>query len=293
MELSVCMIVKNEAKNIERAVLCARKVADEIIIVDTGSTDKTRSILDSMNQPFRTYEWRDSFAEARNESLKYATKDWVFWMDADDNITDDCAKRINILKQRAADSVYMVNVVNVNTELNGTVGSNSFMHIRLFPNNQGLHFVGRVHEQLTGEALLKLKRFYSEDIVVEHLGYASKEHQQESLRRNIRLQMIALGFPENRDFFSFDMGPEIYCIYHAHSLVVWYRHIFITSLNPFINDVPGTNEARLQQMKNTVTDYLAVYVDGLKVVNDKNNEKMISDIESALNTGVVNVCAGY
>ena len=290
MGLSVCMIVKNEARNIAQAVLSARKVADELIIVDTGSTDDTRRILDSMNQPFTCIEWRDSFAAARNESIKLATQSWIMWMDADDVITDDCAMRINALKKREPDSVFMFSVTNANTEMREEIGhSKTFMQMRMFPNHQGLVFSGRVHEQISGEALLKLKIFHAEDVMVEHHGYSLEQHQKESLRRNIRLQMIDLGFPENKDFFSFEMGPDIFCLYSPDTLAMWYRHIYIASINPFVDVQPDTHEARFERMKEAARDYLRVYADSMKRCKRVDNEKMIEDVESAINTGAVNV----
>jgi len=291
MGLSVCMIIKDEAANILRAVESARKVADELVIVDTGSMDGTRKLLTGAGVAFHTAEWRDSFAEARNISMSLATQDWLFWMDADDVITDDCARRINALKAKPADSVFLFNVVNINTALNETVGrSNEFMQLRMFPNHKGLKFVNRVHEQVAGDALHTLNRGYAEDVVIEHYGYSNHAHQIESLRRNIRLQMIDIGFPANTDFFSFDIGENVYCIYHPKSLAIWYRHIYLGCIDPFRDDVPKSHEDRFALMKTETVRFLSTYIDGMRVAKAKDCEKMIADIEAAIDTGAFNVC---
>ena len=294
MGLSVCMIVKNEERNIVRAVENARKIADEIIILDTGSTDNTRRLLDSIGQPFKTTEWRDSFSLARNESLALCTLPWIFWMDADDIITDDCAMKINKLKQMPPDSVFMFDIINANTEIRDDIGQpGKFKHIRMFPNFKGIKFQGRVHEQVVGEALLTLNRLYAEDVLIEHHGYSVKQHQTESLRRNIRLQMLEhpFGFPENTDFFSFELGPDIFCIYHPRALAIWYRHIYVATLDPFVSGCPDTHAERFMKMQQAAKDYLRSYADGMRVCKKMENAKVLTDIEAALKDGKINVCA--
>jgi glycosyltransferase involved in cell wall biosynthesis len=97
--ISVCMIAKNEEENIKNSLECARKFADEIIVVDTGSEDATPEIARSMGAKVYFFPWCDDFSAARNESLKYATCDWILWLDADDIIDDVNIERIKELKK--------------------------------------------------------------------------------------------------------------------------------------------------------------------------------------------------
>ncbi|NQV91498.1 glycosyltransferase [Candidatus Woesearchaeota archaeon] len=85
--LSVCMIVKNEALHLENALNSIKDLADEIIIVDTGSTDRTKAIAKKFTLNIYDYKWDDDFAAARNESLKYANCDWILVLDADETIS--------------------------------------------------------------------------------------------------------------------------------------------------------------------------------------------------------------
>lgn len=287
------MIVKNEAANIARAVLSARRVADEIIILDTGSTDETLSILTAMGQPFFTTSWRDSFSIARNESLSKATKPWILWMDADDVITEDAAIRIRALKEKPLENFYLFYIKNIDPldpEIVGQSSDDKFMQFRMFPNFKGLSFDGRVHEQIAGEALGKLACCLAEDVVIEHHGYSSRQHIKESLRRNIRLQMISMGFPANTDFFEFMVGEDIYCIYHPNTIAVWYKKHYMTHFNPFEFCIPETAEERFQVMKKQVKVYLQSHLDGLRVSLTPDFEQWVRDIEKALKTGEVNVC---
>ena len=79
--LSVAMIVRNEGATIERALNCARLFADEMIVVDTGSTDETVAKAEAMGAKVRHFRWVDDFAAARNYSFSQCAMDWIIWPD--------------------------------------------------------------------------------------------------------------------------------------------------------------------------------------------------------------------
>src|SRR3979411_386218 len=87
--VSLCMIVKNEAANLPACLASIQGLPPEIVVVDTGSTDHTRDIALQFGAKVYDFPWVDSFAAARNESLKHATGDWIFWLDADDRLDND------------------------------------------------------------------------------------------------------------------------------------------------------------------------------------------------------------
>ena len=84
--ISLCMITKNEEKFLELCLNSVKSIVDEIIIVDTGSTDKTKEIAKKFNAKIIDFKWIDDFSAAKNESLKHATRDWVLVLDADEVI---------------------------------------------------------------------------------------------------------------------------------------------------------------------------------------------------------------
>src|SRR5207237_2451906 len=86
MRVSLCMIVKNEEHNLADCLASVADLVDEVIIIDTGSTDRTKDIAAGFGARVFDFPWVDSFAAARNESLRHATGDWVFWMDGDDRL---------------------------------------------------------------------------------------------------------------------------------------------------------------------------------------------------------------
>ena len=87
--LSVCMIVKNEEKNLPRCLESIKNLADEIIVVDTGSDDNSVEIAKSYGAKIGCFKWNNNFSDARNASLNMATKDWIFFLDADEEISKE------------------------------------------------------------------------------------------------------------------------------------------------------------------------------------------------------------
>ena len=98
--VSLCMIVRNEEQVLGRCLSCVKDFADEIIIVDTGSTDKTKEIASLFTNQIYDFPWIDDFAAARNFAFLKGTGDYLFWLDADDVITEEEQKKLMKLKMR-------------------------------------------------------------------------------------------------------------------------------------------------------------------------------------------------
>jgi glycosyltransferase involved in cell wall biosynthesis len=134
MELSVALIVKNEAKVLDRC-LSSVKGADEYVVVDTGSSDNTKEIAKRYTDKIYNFKWCDDFEKARNYALKKCTKDWILFMDADwvlSNSIDDVKKSI------AGDAV--------SVKLVASSGGHHFLPV-LF--KKGLVYKGKVHETIS------------------------------------------------------------------------------------------------------------------------------------------------
>ena len=95
--LSLCMIVKNEEANLGLCLESVKGVADEIIIVDTGSTDRTVEIARRYGAKISSYKWDDDFAAARNVSLQSATSNWIMVLDADEALAEEDRGRLRAL----------------------------------------------------------------------------------------------------------------------------------------------------------------------------------------------------
>ncbi len=103
-KLSVCLIVKNEEPVLRRCLECAVRFADELVVVDTGSADRSVEIAREFTDKVFIHPWRNSFAEARNFSYSQATGEWLMWLDADDFIDDENIRRFQRLKDGLTDA---------------------------------------------------------------------------------------------------------------------------------------------------------------------------------------------
>ncbi len=141
MTLSLCMIVKNEAGVLGRALATAGVYADEIIIVDTGSTDETRRIAKNYTDKVYDYPWRDDFSSARNYAFSKSTCDYRMWLDADDIVPMPTARGIAKLMRTLDPKTDIV-------MLPYDVGGLKYYRERIVKNRADLIFRGHVHEAI-------------------------------------------------------------------------------------------------------------------------------------------------
>lgn len=149
VSVSLCMIVKNEEEVLERCLKSAADLADEIIIVDTGSEDRTREIAARFTSRIFDFPWRDDFSAARNESFSHASMDYCMWLDADDIFLEEDRKKFLALKESLDPSVSVVMApYHTGFDENGHV-TFSYFRERLIKNRSGLRWAGAVHEAVT------------------------------------------------------------------------------------------------------------------------------------------------
>ena len=175
--LSLCMIVRNEEEVLGRCLESVKDLADEVIIVDTGSDDRTKEIAARFTDRIFDFEWRDDFSAARNFAFSKATKDFLMWLDADDVIPREEAERFKRFKETLApdtDVAMMPYAVSFDEAGRSTF---TYYRERIVRNHAGYRFQGRVHEAVTPSG----KIVYS-DIRVEH----HKEKTSDS-GRNLRI----------------------------------------------------------------------------------------------------------
>lgn len=161
--LSLCMIVKNEEKNLARCLESAKDIVDEIIIVDTGSTDRTVSIAEEYNAKIFNYSWNGDFSKARNYALTHATGDFILSLDADEWLLPDSKP---ILLDALDFDYYYLRIRNIIRS--GIVESHSF--IRLFRRSVGFQYEGAIHEQINVSNYPDKKGAYLQ-VFINHDGY--------------------------------------------------------------------------------------------------------------------------
>ncbi len=147
IKLSACLIVKNEEAVLERCLASIAPLCDEIVVVDTGSTDRTVEIAEEFGAKIGHFTWCDDFSAARNASLNMATGNWALWIDADEELTPESINSIREALIRPHFGGYYVRIVN----LMGDDGdANQYVHtpVRLFQVTPNIRFAGRIHEQV-------------------------------------------------------------------------------------------------------------------------------------------------
>jgi tetratricopeptide (TPR) repeat protein len=143
MRLSLCMIVKNEAENLPRCLESVKDAVDEMVVLDTGSTDGTIEIARSYGAQVAEFAWRDDFAVARNEALKHVTGDWVLVLDADERLADTVVPLLRQLIER--DNALVINLVR--HEIGATQSPYSMVS-RLFRRHPAVQFSRPYHAMI-------------------------------------------------------------------------------------------------------------------------------------------------
>jgi tetratricopeptide (TPR) repeat protein len=169
--LSVCMIVKDEERVLGNCLKSIKGLADEIVVIDTGSTDRTVEIARSFGAKVYFFQWCDDFSAARNQYLQHATGDWILWVDADDVLPERSARRIKrLVKSASKDSAFFFVLKSPLSD--GTISS--MFQLRMFPNLPGIEYRRPIHEEIiTSLSEHGVKRHHHvKDIEIIHTGYA-------------------------------------------------------------------------------------------------------------------------
>ncbi len=196
--LSLCMIVKNEEIFLPRCLDSVKDYVDEIIIVDTGSTDKTVEIAERYKAKVYHHPWENSFSKARNYSLKYATCDWILILDADEEIEKEDARKLReVIKDPVGcETTHRINVINLPVFYKPEGGKDLSVSSseRIFKNHLGFYYEGIVHNSLKYTGPDK-----NVNIRLNHYGYHQGEEQMEKkfIRTSTLLKEQIRNDPEN------------------------------------------------------------------------------------------------
>ncbi|QOV89230.1 tetratricopeptide repeat-containing glycosyltransferase family 2 protein [Humisphaera borealis] len=180
--VSLCMIVRNEEHNLPRSLAGLAQLFDDIVIVDTGSTDGTRAVAEAIGARVYDFTWCDDFSAARNFGRRQATGDWIFWLDADDRFDAENLTRLRRLLEQlpVADELShdLIYVMSCRSATCNPGVSFDIAHTRLFRNRSDIAWRGRIHERLvhggSGAGLADNELVYT-DVVIHHEGYRDAE----------------------------------------------------------------------------------------------------------------------
>ncbi len=208
-KLSVCLIVKNEERFLARCLKSVREIASQIVVVDTGSTDRTVEIAREHNAEVHSFTWCDDFSAARNLSLLHARGDWVLILDADEELSGTHVQKLK-------SHLRTPGVLGFRLPLKeSTLGDGALAYVpRLFRNAPGIYFIGRVHEEAFSQVERLGKSWGMEhrrgDALLIHHGYAPEVVAERNKKsRNLRLLRLGIAeHPQNLNYRT-QLGLEL------------------------------------------------------------------------------------
>ncbi|MDZ8053113.1 MAG: glycosyltransferase [Aulosira sp. ZfuVER01] len=172
MNLSLCMIVKNEAATLPKCLSSVKNLVDEIVILDTGSSDRTPEIATGYGAKVQHFKWNNNFSTARNEALKYVTGDWILVLDADETLTPEILPQIRSIIQ--SKEYLLLNLVRHEV---GAEQSPYSLVSRLFRNHPEIRFSRPYHALVDDSVAAILKKEphwqigYLQEVAILHKGY--------------------------------------------------------------------------------------------------------------------------
>jgi tetratricopeptide (TPR) repeat protein len=207
--LSLCMIVKNEAKHLPRCLESVRGVVDEVVLVDTGSTDDTVAVAQRCGARVFHFPWREDFSAARNEANRHARGKWILSLDADEALTREARRKLRPL---LTDERYVAYLLNIRSPLKDARGQAAVINAwpRLFRNRPEIRYAGRIHEQISPSIARMGGMVAATDLVVDHLGYHQDFTDQKAKQaRNLALLRRQLAEHPNDPMVLFHLGEAL------------------------------------------------------------------------------------
>jgi len=228
MRISACVIVKNEEENIARWLACVQQIADEYIVIDTGSTDRTVELAEQGGARVYPFVWCDDFSAAKNFALEQASGEWIIFWDADEYFPNKVIPKLKHRLQEYHPNRKIVGIIsrllNIDKDDNnrfmGAIGQ-----VRVFRNMKSLRYAGQIHEHLLNTAQGGRRLQVAMEVEIYHTGY-SQSLIQKKLRRNLRIlqQRISQAGEQVEDYLYlmdcyFGLGDYEKAIEYAHKTI--------------------------------------------------------------------------
>ncbi len=222
--ICLCMIAKDEAQNIARCIQSVDGLADEIVLVDTGSTDATPQIAQDLGAKVFHYDWDDSFANARNFAISKAESDWLLLLDPDEALDQGSIEELRKFTETTDLDGANFRMRNYT----GTYAPDRYsLHcaMRLLRNCGKYYFHGAIHEQIidgSGENLTS--RFASLGVIVHHYGYLDQVvKEKQKRRRNLPILEKQLADDPTEPFTLFNIGNEYLSMQKYQQALEYYQ----------------------------------------------------------------------
>lgn len=229
--VSVCMIAKNEEKNIEKCLAAIKPYGFEIILVDTGSADRTKEIAARYTDKIYDFKWVDDFSAARNFSLKHASNDYVLILDCDEVITELDIDLMSDLISKHPDSVGRLAIdnhyISNQTDMVYQDRLGRLFHRKFF------HFESAIHEQITHDTKGMHYESYDLPLLVDHVGYlGSVTDLRSKVERNNTLLFHELERDPENPYLYFQIGQSYNMIYDYDNSYIYYGKALEYDVDP-------------------------------------------------------------
>jgi GT2 family glycosyltransferase/glycosyltransferase involved in cell wall biosynthesis len=245
--LSVCLITKNEEQFLDQCLKSVQDIAHQIIVVDTGSTDRTVAIAKSRGAQVFHFDWCDDFSAARNAALEHATGDWILILDADEELPADQHEHLQADMNSSGAIGHRLPLTNAGQ-------ADGFSYVpRLFRNAPGVFYHGRIHEQVFPSLMPYCKAWGLDTRLgttqLLHHGYAKEiVRDRNKNERNLRLLQLALAERPKDPNLVMNLGLELVRSGELPSGLEHYREAFrLMSAQSQAEIVPELREALLTQ----------------------------------------------
>lgn len=211
-KLSLAMIVKDEENCLNRCFDSVKDLVEEIVIVDTGSTDKTLEICRSYDAQVFSYSWNNNFADARNFGLDKVTGEWVLWLDADEEVAQENRDELNnnntLFDDFDALSVPLINFYGEQVDFDQVA---QIAQPRLFRNHMGFRFENKIHEWLNISSAYEQNRVGFLDLKIYHYGYLNSQvEDKQKFTRNVNLLLKELEEEKDHAWTHYYLATEHY-----------------------------------------------------------------------------------
>lgn len=203
------MIVKNEAERLARVLQSVQGAVEEIIVVDTGSTDETVEIANQCGVTVLSEPWEHDFAKARNAGLKKATGRWILFMDADEELDKGDVAELHACATHEEYDGFFLQVHNY-VRMDGTSATVNPI-LRMFKNHPQYRFEGAIHEQIATSITRyhPAARFHVTSVKIHHYGYTQEIMlEKDKHSRNMSLLQVELQRDPNHPFYLYNIAVE-------------------------------------------------------------------------------------
>jgi tetratricopeptide (TPR) repeat protein len=206
-KVSLCVIARDEEHNIAACLEGVKGLVGEMVVVDTGSQDRTREVARGLGARVFDFPWVDHFAAARNACLDRAEGEWIFWLDADDRVDAENRARLEALFASLPEDDNVAYSMKCRCLPDPVTNSATVVdHVRLFRNHDKIRWRYRIHEQILGAVKESGGEVRFADVTIHHTGYADPGLRKRKLARDLRLLEMEHQEQPHDPFTLFNLG---------------------------------------------------------------------------------------